>query len=79
MNNLGPPGNNKYINSTDNPQIEPSNQDEHSISGTTPESDDDTLQNAQDMGQQLEEDVEHPQEIDIARDIDKAEEELRTN
>lgn len=52
---------------------------EESISGsaTEPEEDDDTLENAHEMGQQLDEDPEHPKEIDIARDIDKAEEEIR--
>lgn len=47
---------------------------------TTPDSaiDDDTLKNAQIMGQQLKEDTEHPQEINIARDVDKAEEKVRT-
>jgi hypothetical protein len=53
----------------------PSVSGEQSVSGDMPdpESDDDTLQNAQDMGMQLDEDDEHPQEIDIARDIDRAE------
>lgn len=53
--------------------------DEESISGSTPdpESDDDMLQNAQDVGMQQEEDEEHPEEIDIARDMNNAEEEFK--
>lgn len=48
---------------------------EESISGSAPdpESDDDLLANAHAVGQQLGEDLEHPQEVDIARDIDAAE------
>lgn len=58
----------------------PSMQGEQSVSGDMPhpESDDDTLANAQAMGMQLDEDPEHPQELDIARDIDNAEESLRS-
>lgn len=49
---------------------------EQSISGDmpTPDSDDDTLANAQAVGTQTNEDPEHPEELDIARDVDKAEE-----
>jgi hypothetical protein len=52
---------------------------EQTISGDMPdiESDDDLLQNAKDVGMQLEEDDEHPQELDIARDIDNAEKHFR--
>ena len=66
---------NDEANTTQAPNEQPYNQGEQSISGTTPdpESDDDTLQNAQDVGQQLGEDTEHPEELDIARDIDKGE------
>lgn len=48
---------------------------EESISGDTPnpDSDDDTLENAHAVGEQLDEDEEHPKPIDIARDIDNAE------
>jgi len=48
---------------------------EESVSGSEPdpESDDDLLANAQAVGEQLGEDPEHPEEIDIARDIDAAE------
>lgn len=41
------------------------------------ESDDDTLANAQMMGMQLGEDEEHPMELDIARDVDRAEQAAR--
>lgn len=53
---------------------------EQSISGTTPDptADDDTLAAAQAVGTQMDEDTEHPKELDIAGDIDKAEQDLRT-
>lgn len=59
----------------------PANQGEQSVSGTAadPESNDDTLANAQAVGFQPNEDSEHPQEIDAARDIDNAEEYIRTH
>lgn len=59
----------------------PETQGEQSISGTTaaPESDDDTLANAQAVGQQMRETEEKPQEVNIARDIDQAEEYKRTH
>jgi len=59
----------------------PSVQGETSVSGDMPdpESDDDTLANAQYMGQQAGEDVEHPKELDLARDLDEAEEYIRTH
>lgn len=54
----------------------PSVQGEESVSGDMPdpESADDTLMNAHAMGEQLDEDLEHPKPLDIAGDIDKAEE-----
>lgn len=57
------------------PLSSPSVQGEQSVSGDmpAPEADDDTLQNAQDMGMQMNETPEHPQELDIARDIDQGE------
>lgn len=60
---------------------EPSIAGEQSVSGDmpTPDSDDDTLANAQAVGTQTHEDPEHPEEIDIARDIDEAEEYERTH
>lgn len=59
------------------PQI-PSIQGEQSISGDMPEpdADADMEENAQAVGTQMDEDPEHPEEIDIGRDIDKAEEEI---
>ena len=59
------------------PQI----QGEESISGSMPdlESDDDTLKSAHEMGIGLSENYEHPKELDIAKDIDKAEEHARTH
>ncbi len=65
-------------NTSQAPYRHPSNQGEQSVSGTTPdpESDDDTLANAQEVGEQLNKDdeEEHPQELDLGSDIDKAEE-----
>lgn len=43
------------------------------------ESDDDLLQNAHDVGLQLDEDEEHPEEVDIGRDVDNAEEYEQTH
>lgn len=53
---------------------------EQSVSGdmADPASDDDTLEMSHEMGLRLDEDDEHPQEIDIASEIDKAEEYHRT-
>lgn len=56
---------------------QPYEQGEQSVSGSSPEADDDTLANAQAVGMQLGEDEEHPQELDIARDVDAAEQSLR--
>lgn len=52
---------------------------EESISGDmpTPDADADMEQAAQDVGTQEEEDTEHPEELDIGRDIDKAEESIK--
>lgn len=57
----------------------PSVQGEQSVSGDMPdpESDDDTLVNAQQVGTQLEEDSENPKELNIGADIDKAEQAIR--
>ena len=59
----------------------PASAGEASESGSTPdpESDDDVLANAHDMGIALGEDEEHPKELNIADDIDKAEEYQRTH
>jgi hypothetical protein len=56
-----------------------SDSDEQKVSGSAPEveSDDDLLKNAKDVGEQLDEDEEHPQEIDIARDINDSEKHQR--
>ena len=61
--------------------IPPSIAGETSISGDMPEpeSDDDTLANVQFMGQQLNEDIQHPKELDIGRDLNDAEQYLRTH
>ncbi len=62
-------------------QESPAEAGEQSVSGDmpTPDSDDDTLANAQAVGTQTEEDPEHPEELDIGRDIDEAEEYERTH
>jgi len=67
----------KQNNQTSETHVE----EEESISGSAPApgSDDDTLTNAQQMGEQLDEDEEHPKEVNIARDVDKAEEHHRTD
>mgnify|MGYP001601634247 CR=1 FL=1 len=59
----------------------PQREGEESISGTIAglESDDDVLEAAHQMGIGLSEDYEHPKELDIAKDIDKAEEYKRTH
>ncbi len=68
-------------NSISMSNTQPEELDELSNSGSTPDpdSDDDTLKNAQAAGFQLEEDIEHPQELNMARDLDKAEEYHRTH
>jgi hypothetical protein len=57
------------------------NEGEQSVSGTAPdpEADDDTLENAHDVGEQLDEDEEHAKELDLGSDIDKAEEHTKTH
>jgi hypothetical protein len=54
---------------------------EQSVSGDMPDpaSDDDALENAHAVGLRLDEDEEHPKELDIASDIDKAEEYHRSH
>lgn len=63
------------------PNASPSVQGEQSVSGDmpAPESDDDTLQNAQNMGMQMDETTEHPEEVDIARDVDEGEQAVRNS
>lgn len=62
-------------------QESPDEAGEQSVSGDmpTPDSDDDTLANAQAVGTQTHEDPEHPEEVDIGRDVDEAEEYERTH
>lgn len=72
------PQNPKNITTQQAPYNSPEEQGEHSVSGSdpAPESDDDTLANAHAVGEQLEEDPEHPEELDLARDVDNAEQNL---
>lgn len=55
--------------------LSPQNQDEASCSGhmTDLESDDNMLDNVHEMGLYLSVDEEHPKELNIAKEIDKAE------
>lgn len=57
-------------------QVPPSIEGEESVSGSdpSPDSDDDTLANAQAVGEQLDETPEIVEDVDIARDVDAAEE-----
>ena len=59
----------------------PQGEGEESISGTIAglESDDDVLAAAHEMGIGLSEDYEHPKELNIAKDIERAEEHKRTH
>ncbi len=59
----------------------PAMEGEQSVSGSTPdpESDDDTLANEKKVGHQMGETLEHPEELDSARDTDKAEDDLQTH
>ncbi len=59
--------------------ITPAQEGEGKISGNTPdlESDDDTLENAHEMGLYKADDGEHPQELNIAAEVMKAEESRR--
>lgn len=61
--------------------LSPERLDEESVSGSMPdpESDDDTLKNAQAVGMQAGESTEHPEELDIARDIDHGEDFQKTH
>jgi hypothetical protein len=61
----------------ENDSLSPSVHGEQSASGDMPDptSDDDTLANAQMMGFQLDEDSENPKPLNMAADIDRAEEE----
>ena len=67
------------INTESVPYVHPENVGEQEISGSMPDpaSDDDMLEVAQAVGTQLGETSEKPEEIDIGRDIDIAEEKIR--
>lgn len=73
--------NNQEQNKTLTKEFPPNVKGEQEISGDMPDpaSDDDTLENAHKAGIALNEDEEHPQELDIGGDIDKAEEYKRTH
>lgn len=74
------PGSNN-INTETAPYSHPENVGEQEVSGseTDPNSDSDSLANAQAVGTQLDENSENPEELDIARDIDEAEEHIRSH
>lgn len=59
--------------------IKVAQENDDAISGDTPdlESDDDTLENAHDMGLYKKDDGAHPQELNIAEEVMKAEENRR--
>lgn len=67
--------------STSTPSSSPSVMGEQSLSGDMPdpESDDNVLENAHAVGLALEEDEEHPKPLNIAADINKAEEYRKTH
>lgn len=71
------------INTETAPYQQPENLGGQSVSGSNPDptSDDDTQANAHGVGEQLgeSENEENPQEIDIGRDVDEAEEYLRNH
>ncbi|HVT01729.1 MAG TPA: hypothetical protein VHE53_05905 [Patescibacteria group bacterium] len=72
---------NQELKEKKDPTLSPERQDEQSVSGSMPdpESDDDTLKNAQDVDLQAGENTESPEEIDISRDVNKAEENQKTH
>lgn len=63
------------------PVYSPNVTGEQSVSGNMPdpESDDDVLKNAHDVGLALGEDEEHPKPLDIGKDVNKAEKFHREN
>lgn len=66
----------KYNETGDAPYEQPENTgEEDAVGGTTPDvrTDDDTLEMAHRAGMQPDEDPEHPEPVDIARDVDRAE------
>lgn len=71
-----------YPTTQDAPYMHPDNQGEQDAAGGTtsdPRSDDDTLAMAQRAGFQTNEDPEHPQPLDAARDIDQAEQAIKSS
>lgn len=70
-----------YTTTQDASYQQPENTGEQSASGTTPDprSDDDALSMAQQAGFQINEDPEHPQPVDAARDIDTAEQSIKSS
>lgn len=71
----------EFGNETLDEENSPSVKGEQSVSGdmTDPASDDDVLKNAHDVGIALDEDSENPQELDIAEDVEEAEEAHQNN
>lgn len=69
------------INTVRAPFQQPENLGQQAANASMPDptSDDDTLQNAQAVGTQMDEDDEHPEELGMGRDIDKAQEYHRTH
>ena len=75
------PGSTPTGNEVFEEQDDTESQGEQSVSGTTPDpaSDDDTLANAHNVGLRQDEDDEHPKELDVGSDMDKAEEYQRSH
>jgi hypothetical protein len=63
----------------DKDAVPPSVDGEQSVSGDTPdpESDDDVLSNAQQVGLHVDEDEESPEELNIAEEVEEAEKDRR--
>lgn len=61
--------------------LSPEREDEQSVSGSMPDptSDDDTLKNAQAVDLQAGESTEHPEEIDISRDVNQDEDIIKSH
>lgn len=79
---FGKQQNTRFVTTQDAPTMQPDNAGESdAVGGTTPDvrSDDDTLEMAQRAGFQTDEDLEHPQPLDAARDIDQAEQRIKSS
>jgi hypothetical protein len=77
---MGDQDGSRFVNTQDAPYKDPeSTGEEDAAGGTTPDvrTDDDTLEMAQRAGMQPDEDPEHPKPVDIARDVDNAEERIK--